>query len=66
MAGTNDKNKDNNEDNPYKKSINKWVIFTAIAIIVLMILLLVFNRRSTVINEEAESDSPIAMVTTLN
>ena len=66
MASTNNKNKDNNEDNPYKKSINKWVIFTAIAIIVLMILLLVFNRRSTVINEEAESDSPIAMVTTLN
>jgi len=60
MAKINDKNKDNNEDNPYKKSVGKWVIWTAIAIIVLMILLLVFNRRSTVINEEAESDSPIA------
>lgn len=62
MAKTNDKNKDNNADNPYKKKINNWVIWTAIAVIIFVILLLVFNRRSTVINEEAESDSPIAMV----
>jgi len=62
MAKSNDKNKDNNADNPYKKKINNWVIWTAIAVIVFVILLLVFNRRSTVVNEEAESDSPIAMM----
>lgn len=62
MAKSNDKNKDNNADNPYRNKINSWVIWTAIALIIFVILLLVFNRRSTVINEEAESDSPIAMV----
>lgn len=63
MADSNNSKKDNNEDNPYKKNVNKWVIWTAIAVIVLIILLLVFNRRSTVVNEEAESDSPIALYT---
>lgn len=65
MANSNDKKKDNNEENPYKSSVNKWVVWTAIAVIVLVILLLIFNRRSTLINKEAESDSPIALAIVL-
>lgn len=63
MAESNsDKNK-KNDNNPYKKTVNKWVVWTAIAVVVFVILLLIFNRRSTVVNEEAESDSPIAFIT---
>jgi len=64
MADSNPDKNDNKQVNPYKKSINKWVLWTAIAVIVFVILLLIFNRRSTVVNEEAESDSPIALITT--
>ncbi len=62
MADSNPDKNDKKQDNPYKKKINKWVLWTAIAVIVLVILLLIFNRRSTVVNEEAESDSPIALL----
>lgn len=56
-------NKEKKEDNPYKRNVSRWVIWTAIAVVIFIILLLVFNRRSTVVNEEAESDSPIALNT---
>lgn len=62
MADSNTNKTNKNDDNPYKSKVNRWVIWTAIAVIIFVILLLIFNRRSTVINEEAESDSPIAMV----
>ena len=62
MAESRNNDKDNNKDNNYRNKVNKWVIWTAIAVILFVILLLIFNRRSTVINEEAESDSPIAVI----
>lgn len=60
-----DSNQDINgkKENPYKNKVNKWVIWATIAVIIFVILLLVFNRRSTAVNEEAESDSPIALMT---
>lgn len=62
MADSNHDKNDKKQENPYKSRINKWVIWTAIAIIIFVILLLVFNRRSTVVNEEAESDSHLALI----
>ena len=62
MADSHPEKKDKKQDNPYNSSVNRWVLWTAIALIIFVILLLVFNRRSTVINEEAESDSPIALL----
>ena len=62
MAKSNNVNKDNNEDNPYKSNVKKWVIWTAIVVIIFVILLLVFNRRSTVVNPEGESDSHIGLM----
>ncbi len=64
MAESNSDKNQKKDDNPYKKNVNKWVLWTTIAVIIFVILLLIFNRRSTVINEEAESDSPIALIST--
>lgn len=64
MADSRDDKNDKKQDNPYKSSVNKWVLWTAIAVIIFVILLLIFNRRSTVINPEGESDSPIALTIT--
>ncbi len=66
MADSHNEKDDKKDNNPYKTSVNRWVLWTGIAVIIIVILLLIFNRRSTVVNEEAESDSPIAIIDNYN
>lgn len=48
-----DSNKDNREKNEFKDTRNRWWIWTAVAIVIFIILLLVFNRKSTVVADDA-------------
>lgn len=42
---------ENKEKNEYRTTTRKWVIGTVIAVVVFIILLLVFNRRSDVVSD---------------
>ncbi len=61
MADSNNDKKDRKQENPYKSKVNKWVIWTAVVIIIFVVLLLVFNQRSAVVNDEGESTVFIAL-----
>ncbi len=53
-----DSGRDKKDKNEFKDTRNRWWIWTAVAIVIFIILLFVFNRKSIVV---ADEDTPTAV-----